>query len=103
MNDSMQTLFGLTVPVTDFPLAPETAQALAERLMAAAMSVREGASASLAADVRADAERYLALRRARGLRMPFAFQRTCDEGAHAVMRMTVNAPPRRFRAEQLVA
>jgi len=103
MNDSMQTLFGLTVPVTDFPLAPDQARALADRLLAAVASVREGGSAAVAADVRADAERYLALRRQRALRLPFAIQRECDECARAVMRFTLNAPPRRALSERLVA
>ena len=103
MNDTMQTLFGLTVPVTNFPLAPDLASALAERITAAALSVREDASAALSADVRADAQQYLALRREHGLRLPFALQRSCDEGARAVMRMTVNAPPRMVRAERMVA
>ena len=103
MNATLQTLFGLTVPVTDFPLAAEQARALAERLTAAAASVREGAPSSLAADVRADAERYLALRRRRALHLPFSLQRACDESARAVMRMTVNAPPRTGREARLVA
>ena len=103
MNDTMQTLFGLTVPVTNFPLSPELASALAERLTAAALSVREDASAALSADVRADAKQYLSLRRDHGLRLPFALQRACDESARAVMRMTVNAPPRTFRSERMVA
>jgi hypothetical protein len=103
MIETMQTIFGLTVPVTNFPLSPELASALAERLTAAALSVRENDSAALSADVRADAQQYLALRRERGLRLPFALQRACDESARAVMRMTVNAPPRTFRAERLVA
>ena len=103
MNDTMQTLFGLTVPVTSFPLSSDLASALAERLTAAALSVRENDSAALSAGVRADAQQYLALRRTHGLRLPFALQRSCDESARAVMRMTVNAPPRTFRAERMVA
>ena len=103
MTDTMQTIFGLTVPVTNFPLAPDLAAALAERLTAAALSVRDDASAALSADVRADAQHYLALRRQHGLRLPFALQKACDESARAVMRMTVNAPPRTFRAERMVA
>ena len=103
MIDTMQTLFGLTVPVTDIPLAPELAQALAERLMAAAVSVREGAPSPVAADARDDAGRYLALRRRGALRLPFSLQRTCDETAQAVMRLTLNVPARLPRAERLVA
>jgi hypothetical protein len=74
-TDMLQTFFGLTVPVTGFPLA---------------------------AEARRDAEGYLAARRA-GLRMAPMLERTCDEGAWAVMRATVSTPPLLVRAERMVA
>src|SRR5690349_15021974 len=62
-DDMMQTIFGLTLPVTHFPIAPEQAHALADRIAATALQVREGAPAAFAAGARLDAELYLGARR----------------------------------------
>jgi hypothetical protein len=99
----LQTIFGLTLPVTHFPIAPEQAQALAERIAAAAVELREGAPAAFAAGARRDAERYLGARRRRELHLPHALQRACDDGARDLMRLTVSTPPLPTRTERLVA
>jgi hypothetical protein len=99
----MQTYFGLTLPDTDFPLPSEPARALAERITAAAASLQGEAPAALAAELRRDAERYLRARRARTLRLPAGVERTCDDAARAVMRLTVTTPPLPVRSELLVA
>jgi hypothetical protein len=99
----LQTYFGITVPVSDFPLAPELAQALAERLTSAAEQMQGEAPAALAADLRYDAERYLAARRAQQLRLSPGVGRVCDDAARALMRLTVSTPPRFRRSELLVA
>jgi len=99
----MQTMFGLTLPVTHFPIAPEQAKALAERITAAATEVRGGAPAAFAAGVRLDAERYLGARRRRELRLPPSLERACDDGARDLLRLTVSTPPLPKRAERLVA
>jgi hypothetical protein len=99
----MQTFFGLTMPVTDFPLAADTARLLADRIAAAAMQVRDDAPAAFAAGARRDAERYLKARRTRELRLPASLERTCDEAARTLMRLTVSTPPLPSRSELLVA
>ena len=50
-----------------------------------------------------DAERYLAVRRTRELRLPTALEHTCDEYARALMRLTANTPPQLRVSERLVA
>jgi hypothetical protein len=99
----LQTIFGLTLPIHEFPLGGEQAQALADRIKAAALKVRGDTRAALAAELRRDAEQYLAARREHTLRLPFPLARACDEGARDVMRLTLNAPPMLRRAELLVA
>ena len=99
----IQTYFGLSVPVTDFPLPTDQAQALAERLTAATIQMQDEAPAALAADLRRDAEQFLADRRARRLRLPVAIGRTCDDSARQLMRLTVSTPPSVRRSELLVA
>ena len=98
----LQSFFGLTLPVTDFPIADEQAHALADRINAAALQVQGQAPAAFAAEARRDAEQYLAARRA-GLRLPSMLGRVCDEGARSLMRLTVSTPPLPSRAERLVA
>jgi hypothetical protein len=56
-----------------------------------------------AAELRRDAEGYLALRRARSLRLPASLERPCDDDAHALMRLTANTPPMPRASERLVA
>jgi hypothetical protein len=97
-----QTFFGLTLPVTDFPVAAEQANALADRINATALQVREDAPAAFAAEARRDAERYLAARRG-GLKLPVMVGRACDEGARGLMRLTVSTPPLPTYGERLVA
>ena len=102
-DTTLETVFGITLLVTPFPIAPELARALSERLTAAALTARGDAPASVAADLRRDAERYLMLRRRRGLRLPAGLEIACDESARAVMRLTVSTPPSPARAVPLVA
>lgn len=100
----MLHLFGLTVPTPPSqPLDRETAAALAGRMVAAAATLKTGGPAALAADVRKDAQRYLAARRRGELRFAPGTGRPCDEGAWALMRITVDAPAVTARAEPLVA
>ena len=99
----MQTIFGLTLSVTHFPIAPEQAHALADRISAIALQVREGAPAAFAAGARLDAELYLGARRRRELRLPPSLERACDDGARDLMRLTVSTPPLPKRAQLLVA
>ena len=104
MIPTLQTFFGLTMPVSDFPIAPETARALAKRLNDAAQSMdQDEVPVALAAEFRRDAERYLAVRRTRELRLPTALQGRCDELARALMRLTANTPPTLRVPERLVA
>ncbi len=101
-------VFGLALPVTEpgRPIDPALARAVAERIAEAAHVVQqEETPAARASEVRGEAERYLAARRRGALHLPFAAQRACDEGARAVMRLTLNAPPLPFGGsrERLVA
>ena len=97
----MLQLFGLTVP-SSATLDREVATALAGRITAAATAVRNGAPAALSAELRRDARRYLDARRQGGLRFAGTTGRACDEGAHALLRLTLDAPPIRME-ERLVA
>lgn len=99
----LQTLFGVTIPLTPFPLAADTTKALADQLAAAAVAVRDGAPAAYAAEARRDAERYLRARRDRVLRLTPTLERTCDDAARTLMRLTVSTPPLPTRSERLVA
>jgi hypothetical protein len=104
MIPTLQTFFGLTMPVSNFPIAPETARALAKRIREAAQSMGEDdVPVALAAEFRRDAERYLAVRRTRELRLPAALGITCDDHARALMRLTANTPPQLRVSERLVA
>jgi hypothetical protein len=104
MIPTLQTFFGLTMPVSNFPVAPRMAQALAKRIHDAARSMGEDdVPVALAAEFRRDAERYLAVRRTRELRLPTALEHTCDEYARALMRLTANTPPQLRVSERLVA
>jgi hypothetical protein len=87
----MLDLFGLTLPQGQ-PLDRDSAAMLAGQIGAAAQTVRQGAPAAVAARLRQDAQRYLAARRSGGLRFAAGAGRACDEGAWAVMRLTVDAP-----------
>ncbi|MDF1504631.1 hypothetical protein [Roseisolibacter sp. H3M3-2] len=87
----MIDLFGLTLPEGQ-PIDRDSATLLAGQIGAAAQTVRQGASAAVAARLRQDAQRYLAARRAGGLRFAAGAGRACDEGAWQVMRLTVDAP-----------
>jgi len=87
----MLDLFGLTLPEGQ-PLDRDSATMLAGQIGAAAQTVRQGASTAVAARLRRDAQRYLAARRSGGLRFAAGAGRACDEGAWALMRLTVDAP-----------
>ncbi len=102
---TLQTFFGLTMPVSNFPIAPPLARALVKRITDAAKALDEDeVPVALAAEFRRDAERYLAMRRTRELRLPTSFGIRCDDGARALMRLTANTPPGlRAVAERLVA
>jgi hypothetical protein len=101
---TLQTFFGLTMPVSKFPIAPEMARTLAKRISAAARSMAEDdVPVALAAELRRDAECYLAVRRTRELRLPTALESTCDDQARALMRLTANTPPQLRASERLVA
>lgn len=104
MTARLQTFFGLTVPVSNFRVAPDAARALAKRISKAAKAANEEeVPVALAAEFRRDAERYLALRRSRELRLPASLERSCDDNAHALMHFTANTPPRLNVPERLVA
>ena len=104
MVSTLQTLFGLTMPVSDFPIAPEMARALVQRIRDAAQSMgTHDVPVALAAGFRRDAERYLALRRTRALRLPASLESTCDDHARALMSLTANTPPPLRVPERLVA
>jgi hypothetical protein len=104
MIPTLQTFFGLTMPVSNFPVAPELAKALARRISAAAKALNEEeVPVALAAEFRRDAERYLALRRTRELRLPTWLESTCDDNARALMSLTANTPPKLNAPERLVA
>lgn len=100
----LQTFFGLTMPVSKFPIAPDVARALAKRIGDAAQTVnQQDVPVALAAEFRRDAERYLAVRRTRELRLPTSLERSCDDGARALRRLTANTPPQVNVPERMVA
>ncbi len=99
----MLQLFGIALPPSAQPLARDVGAALAGRMAAAGAALRQDAPAALAASVRQDAQRYLAARRRGELRFAPGTGRACDDGALALMRLTVNAPPVPRAAELLVA
>ena len=104
MIPTLQTFFGLTMPVSNFPIAPHMARVLVKRIHDAAQSMsQDEAPVAMAAEFRRDAERYLALRRTRELRLPTALEHRCDEYARALMRLTANTPPQLRVSERLVA
>jgi hypothetical protein len=104
MIPTLQTFFGLTMPISNFPIAPDMARALAKRIRDAARAMSEDdVPVALAAEFRRDAERYLALRRTRELRLPTALSSNCDDHARALMRLTANTPPQLRVSERLVA
>ncbi|MES2521661.1 MAG: hypothetical protein V4617_03100 [Gemmatimonadota bacterium] len=104
MTATLQTFFGLTMPVSNFRVAPDTARALAKRISDAAKAVHEDeVPVALAAEFRRDAERYLAVRRTRELRLPTGLESSCDDNARALMRLTANTPPQLIVSERLVA
>ncbi len=104
MVPSLQTFFGLTLPLSDAPIAPAMARALVKRIKdAAALLQEDDVPVAQAATLRRDAERYLALRRARSLRLPPRFELGCDDAAHTLMRLTANTPPTLHASERLVA
>ena len=95
-SSTMLQLFGLTLP--DRPLATDRAlaTALAERMTAATQAPRQGAPGPGAADLRRDARAYLTARRQGTLRFDahaVTPARSCDESAHALLRLTLDAPP----------
>lgn len=99
------TVFGIPLPVpAATPLSPALATRLAGRMAAAAATLQAGAPVAVATGARTDARRYLDARRAGALRLPsIALARTCDEHAHALLRLTVDAPAIGARGELLVA
>lgn len=98
----MIDLFGISLPDGQ-PLDRDAATMLAGRIDAAAATLRRGAPAAVAADLRRDAQQYLQARRSGGLRFASGAGRACDEGAWALMRLTVDAPPVLPPAALLVA
>jgi hypothetical protein len=99
----MLDLFGLTLPTTTTPLDRELATVLAGRMAAAAAQLKGGAPGAVASAVRADAQRYLSARRRGELHFAGAGGRACDDGALALMRLTVDAPALAPRPLPLVA
>jgi hypothetical protein len=88
----MLHVFGLSMPTPTRDAGRDVAVALADRMTAAAATLQRGAPAAVAAGVRHDAQRYLAARRRGELRFAGGAGRACDEGALALMRLTVDAP-----------
>lgn len=104
MIATLHTLFGLTMPVTNSRVAPDRARSLAKIISDAAKSFgAQDVPVALAAEYRRDAERYLAVRRTRELRLPASLERTCDDNAHALMRLTANTPPALKVPDRMVA
>lgn len=104
MISSLQTLFGLTMPATSAPISSAMARALAKRIKDAnAIMQHDDVPVAHAAELRRDAERYLSVRRDRTLRLPASFERTCDDDAHLLMRLTANTPPTLRVTERMVA
>ena len=104
MISSLQTFFGLTVPATGAPITSAAGRSLAKRIKAAnAMMQQEDVPVAHAAELRRDAERYLSVRLTRTLRLPASLERSCDDDAHLLMRLTANTPPTLGVSERLVA
>jgi hypothetical protein len=104
MIATLQTFFGLTMPLSSFPIASDTARALAKRIRDAALALdKDEVPVAMAAEYRRDAERYLAVRRTRALRLPTWLESATDENARALMRLTANTPPQLNAPERLVA
>ena len=104
MVPSLQTFFGLTLPASGAPIPPSIARVLVKRIKdATALLQQDEVPVAHAAELRRDAERYLGLRRTRSLRLPAWLERTCDDDAHALMRLTANTPPTLHASERLVA
>lgn len=95
-----QIVFGLALPATEPERAipADLARELVARIAAAAVEMENEVPAARAAELRREAERYLGARRGGGLRLPFASQRACDEGARTLLRLTVSTPPVPFGA-----
>lgn len=92
----MLQLFGLTLPDRPHPTDRALATALAERMTAAVHALKGGAPGPIAADVRREARAYLSARRRGELRFDghaVGAARACDEGAHALLQLTLDAPP----------
>ncbi|MGZ8376612.1 MAG: hypothetical protein ACXWZS_03040 [Gemmatirosa sp.] len=98
----MYFLFGLSLP-SGQPIDRELATLIAGRITTAATSLKQGGSAAVTAQVRGDAQRYLDARRSGAIRFAPGAGRACDEGAWALMRLTVDAPPVRATPALLVA
>lgn len=99
----MLQLFGIALPTSAQPVDRDVGTTLARRMAAAGAALQGDAPAALAASVRQDAQRYLAARRSGDLRLAPGTARACDDGAFALMRLTVNAPPVPRLADVLVA
>ena len=92
------------MPVSGVPIPRSIARALAKRITdAIARLQQDEVPVAQAAELRRDAELYLALRRDRSLRLPAWLERPCDDNAHALMRLTANTPPMLRASERLVA
>ena len=64
-------------------------------MLAGVHALKEGAPGTVAADLRREARAYLTARRRGELRFDgqaIGAARSCDEGAHALMRLTLDAP-----------
>lgn len=100
----IETIFGVALHAAAHTLPADVAGRLATSMTAAAAALRQGAPAAVAAVARRDAVRYLAARRRGDLRLAdFAARRACDDAARAVLQLTLDAPPARATAAQLVA
>lgn len=104
MISSLQTFFGLTLPATSVPVSSPLARVLANRIKDANTAMQEtDVPVAHAAELRRDAERYLAVRRTGNLRLPASLERRCDDDAHMLMRLTASTPPTVNVSERLVA
>ena len=99
----MLQLFGLDLPATHGVADRGFAVELATRMQAAVTALEGGAPVAVTASLRADAQRYLNLRRRGVLRLDGTARRACDEGAWALMRLTVDAPAIVRVTEKMVA
>ena len=104
MTSSLQSFFGLTVPASSIPVSSAMARVLAKRIKDANAAMQQSdVPVAQAAELRRDAERYLAVRRTGSLRLPTSLERTCDDDAHMLMRLTASTPPSVNVSERLVA